>query len=99
MGSQADHAYAKWVVGYVHLNHEIEQLDYEFSSHGLYTGERRAAWVNVEMALRPFVDIAGYRDYMTANAEKILAVKSARRAAGPRRERTARHGVGSHVAR
>lgn len=94
-----DGRHAKRAVAYVHLNHEVEQLRYPFSSHEIYVGNRAADWLARDKALELFGGLEGYVSYMEAHGPGILAEKAARRAAkgGIRARPTLLRGIGDHI--
>ncbi len=66
----ADHA--RNCLAYVHLNHTIEQLGYEFSSHPVYTGRERADWIDARAGLRIFGGHGGYRTYINRVGPRMI---------------------------
>lgn len=70
-----DHRHAVHGVAYVHLNHEIKQLDYEFSSHRLYMGDDVSDWVDVTRGLGIFGDKDAYTAFLDREGPAILARK------------------------
>lgn len=70
-----DHRHAKYSVAYVHLNHEIEQLDYEFSSHRYYMGDCESDWIDVQRGLRIFGDVDSYKAFFNREGSAIIARK------------------------
>lgn len=70
-----DHRHAMYSVAYTHLNHEVEQLDYEFSSHRLYMGEYDADWIDVPRGLRIFGGTDAYQAFLNREGPAILARK------------------------
>lgn len=62
-------------IGYVHLNHPIEQLDYEWGSHVVLTGERACSWIDKDKTLAVFGGVPGYVDFMNTYGPKIVREK------------------------
>ena len=71
--SEPDHV--KAAIAYVHLNHPIEQLDYEWGSHIVLTGERACSWIDRERTLAIFGGVEAYVEYMNRNGPRLVRTK------------------------
>ncbi|MBI5310187.1 MAG: hypothetical protein HZB14_04020 [Actinobacteria bacterium] len=68
----ADRNHARRAIAYVHLNHVVEQLDYPFTGHRLFTGEDRAQWINSEAGLKIFGSVEQYKAYLNLEGPAII---------------------------
>ncbi len=88
-------------MAYVTLNHEIEREHYEFNSHDVYVGRRKADWIDTNSGLWFFGgDSAAYRRYLAGEGRQALERKIARRdqSTGKRARRIPR-GPATHIKR
>lgn len=75
-------------MAYVHLNHEIELEQYEFSSHGYYAGRRESGLIDVRSGLSYFGDdYAEYDRFLFNDGMRSVQAKIARREQGRGRGR------------
>lgn len=70
-----DPDHIRHAIGYVHLNHPIEQLDYEWGSHQVLTGERACSWIDRDRTLAVFGGVPGYVEFMNSYGPKIVREK------------------------
>lgn len=86
-------------VAYTHLNHEVRGLEYPFTSHADYIGQRESDWIATETGLGMFGGSSGYERYMNEQGPRILLEKAARRAARPTINRggSILRGRGDHI--
>lgn len=71
----ADSNHAKHAIAYVHLNHVIEQLDYEYTGHRLFLGEEKCDWIDTEAGLELFGSVDGYKTYLNREGPAIVERK------------------------
>lgn len=75
----SDLRHARFSVAYAHLNHEIEQLDYEFSSHGLYLERDTSDWVDVQAGLAIFGGTDQYKRFLNQFGPSVIDRKLEKR--------------------
>lgn len=68
----ADLRHAQFAIGYVHLNHVVEQLDYEFTGHGLFVGREASPWIDSRTGVALFGGVDGYVDFMNREGPGII---------------------------
>ena len=71
--AEPDHV--KFAIAYTHLNHPIEQLDYEWGSHLVMTGERSCSWIDRDRTLAVFGGVEGYVEFMNRYGPKVTRQK------------------------
>jgi hypothetical protein len=81
--NDADHA--KFAIAYVHLNEPFAQLDYPYSSHAFYTGERSADWLDHEAGLAIFGGYDNYKQFLNRAGPSIIRRKIEARGLDPKR--------------
>jgi putative transposase len=67
--------HAKSTLAYVHLNEPFQQLDYEYSTHGLYVARASRDWIDVERGLGVFGGIEGYRSFLNRRGPGLVGDK------------------------
>jgi REP element-mobilizing transposase RayT len=67
--------HAQSTIAYVHLNEVFDQLDYEFSSHKLFTGEKSCDWIDSERGLGVFGGLDGYKSFLNRRGPRLVAGK------------------------
>lgn len=78
-----DGRHAKRAIAYVHLNHEVQRLQYPYTSHPVYVGDRSSNWLSTNVGLDLFGGRDGYLEYIDIYGPRILEEKASRRAAKP----------------
>jgi hypothetical protein len=88
------------LIEYVHTNHEVLGLAYEFSTHLEYIGARESDWVSVANGLALFGSLADYLQAVTERAITSRELKALRRETTPfAPSRKIRRGPASHIPR
>lgn len=67
-----DSAHAKRAIAYVHLNDVIEQLDYPFTGHRLFTRQDHVPWIKSETGLQLYGGVNGYKAYLNEEGPDII---------------------------
>ncbi|MBI4898072.1 MAG: hypothetical protein HY827_06870 [Actinobacteria bacterium] len=75
--------HARFSIAYAHLNHEIEQLDYEFSSHRLFLGKESNDWLDVKAGLAIFGGVSQYKRFLNQFGPSIIDRKLKKRGLCP----------------
>jgi hypothetical protein len=93
-----NHDDVRYLIGYVHANHEILGLQYEFSSHLEYIGARGPRFIACGIGLRLFGDLPTYLAEMEWHVDQTRKRKAERRKLWtPPASRSLRRGPGSHI--
>jgi REP element-mobilizing transposase RayT len=93
-----DHDDVRGLIEYVHGQHEVLGLKYEFSSHIEYVGARRSDWISIEIGLRLYPSLGAYQRAAERKAFEMSQLRPEQRLLEPLPKRRAlRRGRGSHV--
>lgn len=71
----ADLRHALNAIAYVHLNHVVEQLDYEYTGHLAMLGVAPRAWIDSPTGLQLFGGEAGYKRFLNREGPAIVGRK------------------------
>lgn len=86
------------LIGYVHANHELLGLRYEFSSHLEYVGARGNRVVACDLGMKLFAGPGAYVREMELRVERTRRMKAEKRELWvPSGARRLKHGVASHI--
>lgn len=88
------------LIEYVHVNHEVLGLQYEFSSHLEYVGARQSDWIAAGTGLRLYPSLGAYQRAAELKLAQTRRDKPERRGLNPLpKSRALRRGPGSHILR
>lgn len=73
--NDTDPDHIRFAIAYIHLNHPIAQLDYEWGSHLVLAGERACSWIDRNRTLAVFGGVEGYVHFMNNYGPKIVREK------------------------
>lgn len=93
-----DEADLRYMIAYVHGQHETLGLDYKYTSHRGYLGEVRMEWLNPAPGLAVYGSLGEYRASIADEVAAIHEAKTLRRLREPLPgRRLLRRGRGSHL--